>query len=302
VTQTQITRTNTARTSVISVCFNSSAVLERLLDTIPPTASIVLVDNGSNDGAATEALAEAHSAQLICNPGNAGFGTACNQGAELSSSEFLFFVNPDSTLNPSTIALLESAADAHPDASCFNPRIVNRHGQACFKRRSCLLQPHEIMPRRVPLQACEVPVLSGAALFVRRQAFQQIGGFDPNIFLYHEDDDISLRLRQHVGPAWFIPAAEVMHLSGHSSGRSAKVAALKAWHMGRSLVYTTTKHEIHAAYRKAVWSALRQMVSPATLISKRKFYKNRAFLQGVLSARHDQGAGARPCPYSIKRP
>lgn len=295
-------QTAITRTTVISVCFNSSAVLERLLDSIPTTVSTILVDNGSNDVAATRILAKTYNAQLISNPANGGFGSGCNQGATLSTSEFLFFVNPDSTLNPDTIANLESAADAHPEASCFNPRIVDRHGNASFKRRSCLLSPEEIRPRGVPSRACQVPVLSGAALFVRRRAFEEIGGFDPNIFLYHEDDDISLRLRQQVGPAWFIPTAEVMHLSGHSSGRSAEVAALKAWHMGRSLVYTTTKHRIQAAYAKALWSAVRQLFSPSTLISRRKYYKNRAFLQGVLSARHDQGAGHRPCPYAIRRP
>jgi GT2 family glycosyltransferase len=290
------------RTSVISVCFNSSAVLERLLRSIPATVSMILVDNGSEDLDATRALAEIHHAQLVSNQSNTGFGAACNQGASLSNTEFLFFVNPDSTLSTTTIAQLEAAADSHPEASCFNPRIVNRHGQTTFKRRSCLLQVAQTMRRGAPTQDSEVPVLSGAALFVRKTAFDQVGGFDKNIFLYHEDDDITLRLRQQAGAAWFISEAKVMHLSGHSSGRSAAVAALKAWHMGRSLVYTTTKHRIRGAYRRAFWSALKQLLSPATLISKRKFYKNRAFLQGVLSARDDQGAGHQPCPYAIIRP
>jgi GT2 family glycosyltransferase len=281
------------------VSFNSSAVLERLLRSIPVTASIILVDNGSKDLDATRALAEIHHAQLVSNQINTGFGAACNQGASLSNTEFLFFVNPDSTLNTTTIAQLEAAADSHPEASCFNPRIVNCYGQIKFKRRSCLLKAAQTMRRGAPTQDSEVPVLSGAALFVRKTAFDQVGGFDDNIFLYHEDDDITLRLRQQAGAAWFIPEAEVMHLSGHSSGRSAEVAALKAWHMGRSLVYTTTKHQIRGAYRRAFWSALKQLISPATFISKRKFYKNRAFLQGVLSARDDQGAGHQPCPYTI---
>ena len=290
------------RTSVISVCFNSSAVIESLLRTIPANTTIVLVDNGSGDLEIIQELAKAYSALLISNPINSGFGSACNQGASLCKSEFLFFINPDSTLEPSTIALLESAADTHPQASCFNPRILNSHGKDSFKRRSCLLKSKQIMPRGTPLQASEVPVLSGAALFTRKKAFDQIGGFDPNIFLYHEDDDISIRLREQVGQAWIIPEARVVHLSGHSSGRSAAVTALKAWHMGRSLVYTTTKHRIKHSYRKALFSALRQLLSPATILSKRKFWKHRAFLQGVLSARKDQGASSLACPYDINRP
>jgi N-acetylglucosaminyl-diphospho-decaprenol L-rhamnosyltransferase len=289
------------RTSVISVCFNSSAVLESLLRTIPTTTSIILVDNGSCDLAIIQDLAKSYNALLISNPSNSGFGSACNQGASFCETEFLFFINPDSILRPSTIALLESAADTHSKASCFNPRIINRQGKDSFKRRSCLLKPEQIMPRGTPIQASEVPVLSGAALFVRKEAFDQIGGFDANIFLYHEDDDISIRLREQVGQAWIIPEAQVVHLSGHSSGRSATVTALKAWHMGRSLVYTTTKHHVNHAYRKALFSALRQLLSPATILSKRKFWKHRAFLQGVLSARKDQGAVSLQCPYTISR-
>ena len=158
------------------------------------------------------------------------------------------------------------------------------------------------MPRGTPLEPSEVPILSGAALFARKEAFDRIGGFDPNIFLYHEDDDISIRFRKLTGQAWIIPEARVVHLSGHSSGRSAAVTALKAWHMGRSLVYTTTKHRIKHSYRKALFSALRQLLSPATILSKRKFWKHRAFLQGVLSARKDQGASSLACPYDINRP
>ena len=290
------------RTSVISVCFNSSTVLESLLRTIPASTSIILVDNGSSDLAITKGLAEAYNALLISNPSNSGFGRACNQGASFCRTEFLFFINPDSILNSSTIALLELAADTHPQASCFNPRILNRHGKDLFKRRSCLLTPEKVMPRGTPLHASEVPVLSGAALFARKKAFDQIGGFDPNIFLYHEDDDISIRLREQVGQAWIIPEAQAVHLSGRSSGRSAAVTALKSWHMGRSLVYTTIKHHINHAYRKALFSAVRQLLSPATILSKRKFWKHLAFLQGVLSARKDHGASGLQCPYDIKRP
>lgn len=296
------TQTAVNRTSVISVCFNSSAVIESLLRTIPTNTTIILVDNGSGDVEIIQDLAKTYNAQLISNPGNSGFGSACNQGASLCKSEFVFFINPDSILEPSTIALLESAADTHPKASCFNPRILNSHGKDSFKRRSCLLKAEQVMPRGTPLEPSEVPILSGAALFARKEDFDRIGGFDKNIFLYHEDDDISIRFRKQTGQAWIIPEARVVHLSGHSSGRSAATTALKAWHMGRSLVYTTTKHQINHAYRKALFSALKQFLSPVTILSKRKFWKHRAFLQGVLSARKDQGTSSLPCPYDIKRP
>jgi N-acetylglucosaminyl-diphospho-decaprenol L-rhamnosyltransferase len=289
------------RTSIVSVCYNSSRVLRGFLASIPQGTTIILVDNGSADLAATRALAQSHHALLITNETNVGFGSACNQGAAASNREFLFFLNPDSILQATTIEHLEAAADAKPDASAFNPLITDSRGKPSLKRRSCLLKMGESMGRIAPKSDRPVPVLTGAGLFLRKQTFELISGFDENIFLYHEDDDISMRLRKQIGPTWLIHDARMMHLSGHSSGRSAHIAALKAWHMGRSLVYVTLKHNVSGAFRKALWSAWRQLLSPATLLSKRKFYKNRAFLQGVLSARRDGGAGYRTDPQSINR-
>lgn len=289
------------RTSIISVCYNSSSILGGFLASIPQGTSVILVDNGSADLAETRALAQSHHALLITNETNVGFGSACNQGAASSNREFLFFVNPDSILQSTTIKHLEAAADAKPDTSAFNPSITDSRGKPSFKRRSCLLKTRESMDLVAPKSDRPVPVLTGAGLFLRKRTFDLIGGFDENIFLYHEDDDISMRLRKQIGPTWLIHDARMMHLSGHSSGRSAHIAALKAWHMGRSLVYVTSKHNVSGAFQKALWSAWRQLLSPATLLSKRKFYKNRAFLQGVLSARRDQGAGYLADPQSINR-
>jgi GT2 family glycosyltransferase len=130
-----------------------------------------------------------------------------------------------------------------------------------------------------------LPVLSGAAFFVRRAAFEAVGGFDPAIFLYHEDDDLSLRLKAECGRLMFIAGAQVTHQGGGSSVRSPDVAALKAWHMGRSRVYAMRRHDRPLAFVQALTSAVWQLMSPLLLLSRRKRAKQVAFLRGVWSAR-----------------
>ena len=98
------------------------------------------------------------------------------------------------------------------------------------------------MKRGWPKADCEVSILSGAAMLVKTSIFEKAGGFDPAIFLYHEDDDLSVRLSKKFGKLYFVRDALVMHLQGRSSARSPEVAALKAWHMGRSHVYVSHKH------------------------------------------------------------
>lgn len=273
-----------SRTTIVSVCYNSTAVLHAMLVSIPSEAAIVLVDNASADHPALERLASAAGATLVDNHRNLGFGVACNQGAAIAETEFILFLNPDTQLDPEALAHLEDAMDRYPKVSAMNPRLTDGAGRPYFKRRSVLLPRSRWMAKGWPEQDCEVPVLSGAALMVRRAAFEQVGGFDPQIFLYHEDDDLSLRLAKTCGPLMFIRAASVHHMEGRSTVRSAQSAALKARHMGWSRVYAARKHGQPFALTRALTGAAAQLFSPATLFSRRKRAKHLAFLSGVMSA------------------
>lgn len=273
------------RTTVITVCYNSMAVLPAMLASVPQDVPVVMVDNSaSDDGGALQALAHGRGATVLRNADNHGFGVACNQGANLAETEFLLFLNPDAQLQPGAVAGLEAAMDRYPKASAMNPRISEADGSPYFKRRSVLLPRKDHMPRGWPTTDAEVTVLSGAALFVRRAAFKSVGGFDPQIFLYHEDDDLSLRLRTECGPLMFIRAASVRHIGGSSSVRSAQGAAFKAFHMGQSRVYAMRKHGWRLARARAGLGALGQVILPQNWISRRKIAKQWAFLRGVLSA------------------
>ncbi|MCR9149103.1 MAG: glycosyltransferase family 2 protein [Rhodobacteraceae bacterium] len=274
-----------SRTTVVSVCFESAEILPTMLASIPEGVPVVLVDNGSTDVASIKAAADRAGARLVCNDANRGFGAACNQGAALASTEYVLFLNPDARLGPGCIAALEAAADGTRSAVAFNPAISAPGGQPSFKHRSVLLPRAAWLGRGQPDGDREVPVLSGAALFVRTSAFAAVGGFDENIFLYHEDDDLSLRLATGRGALRFVKAAEVRHAGGRSSVRSPEVAALKGWHMGRSRVYAARKHHRPWPFATALTVALAQLASPLALLSPRKRAKQLGFLRGIWSMR-----------------
>lgn len=266
--------------TIISVCYNSAAVIESLLASVPDGVAVILVDNGSRDLDALRRRAEHFGARLIALPENIGYGRACNAGAAGVESEFLFFLNPDTVLRPGALDALVAAARRHGDAVAMNPALRNRLGREEFKRGSVLLPRSTWLPRGWPPEDRAVPVLSGAALFVRRSAFEAVGGFDPRIFLYHEDDDLALRLARR-GRLMFVRAAEVQHANGASSGNDRAVAALKGWHMGQSRVYATEKYGRTGARWRALAQAAGQILSPLTLVSARKRAKQWAFLRGV---------------------
>lgn len=271
------------RTTIVTVAYNSTEVLPAMLASVPAGLPVVLVDNGSADLAEMRVLAARTGARLVENGRNLGFGPACNVGAAQADTEFLLFLNPDTVLAPDATARLETALDRHPTVSAANPRLSDGAGRAYFKRRSVLLRRREWLAKGWPAADRQVPVLSGAALFVRRAAFTRVGGFDPRIFLYHEDDDLSLRLRADCGPLLFVRDAEVRHLEGRSTVRSAASAALKARHMGWSRVYAARKHHLPLAATRALASAAGQLLLPVNWLSARRRAKQWAFMKGVVS-------------------
>ena len=277
----------TDNVTIVTVCYNSLGVLPAMLKSVPDGTPVVLVDNASKDTAALQELADAHNATLLLNADNTGFGPACNQGAARAETEFLLFLNPDAELQPGALEGFLKAAREYENASGFNPRILDSSGRQSFRRGS-KLRPAERLRGPVPTADAEVSVLAGSAIFCRRALFEKIGGFDPAIFMYHEDDDLSLRLREH-GPLMYCHDAKVVHLSGHGSPRLPQVAAFKAYHLARSRVYALGKYGHPRPKLNTLGAAVLRLLGPDMLFSKRRRAKNIGFLKGALSALKDDG-------------
>ncbi|MEO9516975.1 MAG: glycosyltransferase family 2 protein [Paracoccaceae bacterium] len=275
------------RVTIVTVTFNSLAVVPDMLKSVPSETPVVLVDNNSSDTDTLKVMADDHGATLQLNAQNVGFGPACNQGAALAATEFLLFLNPDTELQDGALENLVQAAETYPDASGFNPQILDGSGKQSFRRGS-KIRPKERWQGALPRHDVEVPVLAGSAIFCRKALFDQIGGFDPEIFMYHEDDDLSLRLRAH-GPIMYCHAAQVVHLSGHGSPRLPATAAFKAYYSARSRAYTLEKHGHRRPKLNTLVAAILRVIGPDTLLNKRRRAKNFGYLRGALSALKDGG-------------
>jgi N-acetylglucosaminyl-diphospho-decaprenol L-rhamnosyltransferase len=274
-----------SRVTIVTVCHNSASVLANMLANCPSNADVILVDNASQDLERIQSLARMYGARVIANKKNKGFGAACNQGAFFAKTEFIFFLNPDTQLASDTLDLLITAADEYKDASAFNPRIQRTDGHESFNYKSDLLPRSKWMSRGWPTSDCDVNILSGAAFFVRRAAFMDVGGFDIKIFLYYEDDDLSLRLKKTCGQLMFCRDALVIHVEGGSSGaRTAENEAFKAWHKGYSKIYTMRKHARPLARTRTIAHALKKTLSLKLLSSKLRRSHSIAFLKGTLRA------------------
>lgn len=228
--------------------------------------------------------AQDHGYTLIRPGQNLGFGAACNLGADAAQTPFLFFLNPDARLAPDTLPALLDAAARHPDSPAFGPAILKETGEIFRVNASRILPRHKrVAPPARPDTEVKLHSLNGAAIFARASAFHDIGGFDPEIFLYFEDDDMTLRLSAAHGLLTYVPQAHVTHASGGSTPPSPALARFKGYHFARSQARVMAKHGRRLPYLRGILTATRRLMSIRNLTNPEKWNDARGRWRGAWS-------------------
>jgi GT2 family glycosyltransferase len=256
--------------TAIVVTHDSAGVLPACLDALAAQGvPAIVVDNASSDDSA--GLAERAEATLIRNARNEGFGRAMNTGVRAAQSEFCLLTNPDLTYEPGAVAALLAAARRWPDAGMLAPRIVEPDGRFFWQAKS-LLAPYLPNPGgtlRLPEGDCCAPFLSGASLLVRRDLFLALGGFDENIFLFYEDDDLCRRMADSGHALVHVHAAEARHVRGGSSAPAPGRVFRARWHLAWSRGYVAHKWGLRGdSLGTAVTNGLKAL--GATLVVNRR--------------------------------
>ncbi len=203
----------------------------------------LVVDNASRDESA--ALAAAAGAEVLRNARNEGYGRANNRGvAAATRAERVLILNPDLILQPGAADALLAAARRYPEAGLLAPRLVEPDGRVFYQPRS-LLAPYLTNPRAkraLPEGDACAPFLSGACLMVRRDLFLEVGGFDPNIFLFYEDDDLCRRVAEAGHALVHVHGAQALHGRGRSSAPEPGRVFRTRWHQAWSRAYVSRKY------------------------------------------------------------
>lgn len=227
--------------SIIIVNWNTRDLLRACLHSLPltdPASEIIVVDSASADGSADMVRVEFPTVSLIASPDNLGYSRGNNVGLARARGEFVFILNPDTQVAPHALPDLLAALHADPQVAVVGPLLRYPDGsvQASRRRFPTLLTLflestwwQGLAPRAVldhfyardlpPDQPAEVDWLVGAALLVRRAAYDQVGGFDEGFFMYSEELDWCRRLKQAGWRVRHVPTAEVMHFEGRASAQ-----------------------------------------------------------------------------------
>ena len=208
--------------AVVVVCHDSAGEIGVTLTALgrsfaTATRSIV-VDNASRDGTAGVVRDSAPWATVVESAENLGFAGGCHVGVRRSSAPLVLLLNPDAAPAPGCLDALRACAAERPEWGAWQAlvtmaggELVNTAGNVVhylgFGWAGDLGRPvADVDPR-----PREVGFCSGAALVVRRDAWDAVGGFDERYFMYGEDLDLSLRLRLAGWGVGIEPRARVAH-------------------------------------------------------------------------------------------
>lgn len=280
------------RLTVVLVAYNSREVIGGALDSIDHGIRTIVVDNASADDTCELIQQRYPHVELVRLPENIGFGRANNVALRMTATEFALLLNPDARLlSADTLPKLLAAADRYPHTAILSPTIVDEDGEVAltllppiFKRRKAI---KTFSMGDVAGDAC-TEWLTGSAMLLRMACFSTLPHFfDPNIFMYHEDDDICLTARQHGYSTIHLHDIRVQHLDGRSSPPTINILCLKNRHRTFSRLYVVGKHNSRA---QAIWLAtkilLRNSISTigyAVIGNRTKQWTSFSRVQGALS-------------------
>lgn len=230
--------------SIIIVNYNTKVLLSECINSVFEKTSqlvyeIIVVDNASADDPTEFMQHEFPQVKFVRNAENIGFGRANNLGAMHAKGEFLFFLNTDTLLINNAIKELfefmkrkDNLGVGACGANLFmkNTRPNFSYSKSFPSLSSMFLYRSQLLSRLGFLDyfnhtgsSKNVSVIIGADLFIRKNLFDSLGGFDPMFFMYVEDTELCFRINRAGQKISSVPAAKIIHYQGRSSTRASKL-------------------------------------------------------------------------------
>ena len=224
---------------------------------------VVVIENNSADGSGDMVSREFPSVRLLQQYKNLGFTGGSNLGIAERRGRHALLLNSDTIVHPGAIRALLDAEREHPEIGIIGPKLLNPDGSLQF---SCRRFPNPVAAlfRNTPLGRLfpknrftrdylmtdwdhsvprEVDWVSGAALFIREEALEKVGGLDPDFFMFCEDIDLCWRAKEAGFPTWYFPSAVITHKIGSSTSKAPNRMIFR---FHRSMLLFYRKHQLRS--------------------------------------------------------
>jgi GT2 family glycosyltransferase len=260
--------------AVIIINYNSSGYTINAIDSVLKSTSeeldieIIVVDNAS--GIADYEKLHSYISRLnlrhvflFRSRINTGFGGGNMQGVQHANAAYYLFLNNDTLLLNDALLICHDFMRSSPEAAVCGAQIFNDQSvkQLSFDHFSTPLREifgkkmvEFLYPvskpsrRKTYFTPLEVDYVNGSFMFFRASDFDDIGGFDTNIFLYFEESDICFRLRKAGRKTFFVPDASYLHFHGQSIKKSEMPIEMKI-ELKTSMFYVIRKNQGYLKYQ-----------------------------------------------------
>ena len=230
--------------------------IQSLLDQNRNEIDIIISDNGSKDDSVEFIRKRFPSIKIIENGENLGFGSAINRGLGLAKGDYLLFLNSDLKLHSKCVGELAKVLESDFNVGGTIPKILHIDQQNTINSLGVLINYTGIaypnlLGQKDPGYQEPFESACGGIFMLRREVYETVGGFDEDLFLYHEDHDLSWRIRLAGWHLKVIPQAIMYHHYKFNKG------ILK--------YYSSEKNRLHILLKNMEVKTL-ALISPALII------------------------------------
>ncbi len=225
---------------------------------------ILVLDNASSDGSADAVRDRFPQAELIALEAKQGKAANDSLLLERARGRYCLLLNEDSELRAGAAAALVKALDDDPEAGAAGAQLFDGDGNpyACawkFPGVESAIVGALFLHSRLTVQSQgevtrRVDWAQSSALMVRREAADQIGGLDPQFFVYYDECDFCKRLADAGWHTLYVPAAEAVHHNQLSTDLSSGLPRIVEFHRNRDL-YMRKHHSRPAAFAVRILTA-----------------------------------------------
>jgi len=232
--------------SVVIVSYNVREYLRACLDSVKIASEnidceVFVVDNNSTDGSPEMLRNDFPHLKLIFNSENSGFATANNQAIINTIGDYVLLLNPDTIVEPDAFTSCLKFMREHPEAGALGVRMVD--GKGTFLPESKRSRPTPLtsffkitganrlfpkseiinryyLPQIDRNQTAPADIISGAFMFINREALVKAGLPDERFFMYGEDIDLSYRFLKAGFKNFYFAGTQIIHYKGKSTSRN----------------------------------------------------------------------------------
>jgi len=218
--------------TIVITSFKSDEIIRNCLNSIDKQYQVILVENSNNLELKKSVEREFSNVECILTGENFGYGKANNIGLKKVNTKYALILNPDTTLEASTLKDFFKAINQVPEFAIIGPHIQKKKDE---NKKIDNKNSSPILVKNV----------KGFAMFLNMSEFQNIGFFDENFFFYFEEIDLCKRLINNNKKIYLVPSIKINHTGGqsHDEALNKEMELSRNWHWMWSTFYYHKKHK-----------------------------------------------------------